>query len=78
MGTQIGKEKPDTIRIVLQNVDGIPKNTKGDMKLDSLLNFMREAEIDILVLTELNVAWDTLDYKARLPAKTQGWWEVNQ
>jgi len=48
------------------------------MKLDSLLNFMQEAEIDILVLTELNVTWDTIDYKACLPAKTQGWWDANQ
>jgi len=74
----MGRKHPDTICIVLQNVDGIPPNTKGDMKLDSLFNFTREADIDILALTELNVAWDTIDYKARLPTKTQGWWEANQ
>jgi len=77
-GHQLGKKNLDTIRIVLQNVDGIPNNTKGDVKLDSLLNFTREAEIDILALTELNVAWDKIDYKLCLPTKTQGWWEANQ
>ncbi len=77
-GHQMGRKNPDTIRIVLQNVDGIPQNTKGDMKLDSLLTFTREADLDILVLTELNVAWDTINYKARLPTKTKGWWEANQ
>jgi len=74
----MGRKHPDTIHIVLQNVDGIPTNTKGDMKLDSLLIFTWEADIDLLALMELNVAWDTVDYKAHLPAKTQGWWEANQ
>jgi len=77
-GHKLGKKNKETIRIVLQNVDGLPNNTKGKVKLDSLLLFTQEAEIDILALTELNVAWDRVDYKARLPVKTQGWWEANQ
>jgi len=78
MGTHTGKKSSDTIWLVLQNVDGLPNNTKGEIKLDSLYTFMLEQEIDILVLTELNMAWDRLEYKYRLPAKTQGWWEASQ
>jgi len=74
----INWKKTDTIRIVLQNVDGIPNNIKGGIKLDCLHTFTTKLEIDILALTELNTAWDQLDYKDRLPAKTEGWWAVNQ
>jgi len=31
-----------------------------------------------VALTELNMACDKLPYKARLPYKTCGWWEVSQ
>jgi len=48
------------------------------MKLDSLHTFMTENDFDIFALAELNTAWDCLDYKDRLPAKTWGWWEENQ
>jgi len=58
MGTQIGKKQPDTICIVLQNIDGIPNNIKGGIKLDCLHKFTKELEINILALTELNTAWD--------------------
>jgi len=77
-GHKWGKKRPDTLRIVLQNVDGIPAYKKGDLKMDSLHSFTQEAEIDILALTELNSAWDCIDYQARLPARTKGWWEANQ
>jgi len=39
---------------------------------------MLKNNIDILALPELNMAWDKLEYKDCLPAKTQGWWEANQ
>jgi len=77
-GHQMGKKPPDTIRLVIQNVDGIPNNTKGAMKLDCLHTFTTENDIDIMALTELNTAWDCLNYKDRLHAKTRGWWEANQ
>jgi len=46
--------------------------------LDCLHKFTKELEIDILALMELNAAWDRLDYKDRLLAKTKGWWEASQ
>jgi len=64
MGTSIEKT-PDTIRLVLQNINGIPNNTKGAMKMDCLHTFTTENNIDILALTELNTAWDCLDNKDR-------------
>jgi len=39
---------------------------------------MVENDINIIVLTELNTAWDCLHYNERLQAKTRGWWEANQ
>jgi len=77
-GHTMGHKQSNTIRIVLQNVDGIPNNSKGDIKLDCLHKFTKESEIDILTLTELNTAWDWLEYKDWLPAKTKGWWEASQ
>jgi len=76
-GHQMGKKPEGMIRVVLQNVDGIPHNKQGDMKLDSLRLFTEEQEIDIMAMTELNTAWDCLEYNDRLPAKTRGWWEAN-
>jgi len=68
----------DTIQLVLQNVNGIPNNMKGDIKLDFLHSFMLKNNIDILALMELNMAWDQMEYKDCLPAKTCSWWEVSQ
>jgi len=58
MGTPNGKKQLDMICLVLQNIDGIPNNTKGDIKLDCLHTFTLEYDIDILALMELNTAWD--------------------
>jgi len=77
-GHIMGHKQSDTIQIVLQNIDGIPNNNKGDIKLDCLHKFTKTLEIDILALTELNTACDHLEYKDWLPAKTKGWWEANQ
>jgi len=77
-GHQLGKKQPDTIWLVLQNVDSIPNNMKqGDIKLDCLQAFTIENDIDILAITELNTAWDCLHFNKQWPAKTQGWWEAN-
>jgi len=35
-----------------------------------------ENQADIVALMELNMAWDKLPYKARLPQKTRGWLEA--
>jgi len=70
MGPPIGKKQPDTIQLVLQNVNGIPNNTKGRIKLDCLHLFTLDNDINILALTELNTAWDKMEYKDHLPAKT--------
>jgi len=45
--------------------------------LDCLCLFTKDQEIDIMAMAELNMAWDCLEYKDRLPAKTCRWWEAN-
>jgi len=37
-----------------------------------------ENNIDIMILTQLNMTWDCLHYNEWLQAKTRGWWEANQ
>jgi len=66
----MGKKQPGTIRFMLQNVDGIPTHEDGDLKLDCLNQFTKIHQIDIIALTELNMAWDKLPYTAQLPSKT--------
>jgi len=75
-GHQLGNKQLSTIWFILQNVDGIPTHEDGDIKLDCLHQFAIENQADIIALTELNMAWDKLPYEARLPRKTQGWWEA--
>ncbi len=61
-GHRLGEKQPGTIWFILQNVDGIPMHKDGDIKLDSLKQFTNENQADIIVLTELNTAWDKLPY----------------
>jgi len=61
---------------MLQNVSGIPQGLEGDIKLDSLRIFMKDNQVDIAALMELNTAQDLLHYNHCLPAKTRGWWEL--
>jgi len=76
-GHYLGNKLQGNIHVALQNIDRIPNNKKGNMKLDYLCLFMIKQEIDIMAMKELNMAWDCLEYKDRLPAKTWGWWEAN-
>jgi len=55
----------------------IPAHTDGDLKLDCLNQLTMEYQVDIVTLTELNMAWDKLLYKVWLPQKTCGWWEAS-
>jgi len=75
-GHRMGNKQMGTIRLILQNVDGIPTHKDGDLKLDCLHQFTTANQVDIIALTELNTAWDKLPYQARLPNKTRGWWEA--
>jgi len=50
---------------------------KGDIKLDCLHAFTLKHDINILALTELNRAWDQLEYKDCLLANSCGWWEAS-
>jgi len=76
-GSSIGKKQPGTIWLILQNVDGILTHMNRDLKLDCLYQIMTAHHMDILTLTELNMAWDKLPYKVQLPQKTHGWWEAS-
>jgi len=71
------KKQPGTIWLIIQNMDGILTHTDGDPKLDCCYQLTTEYQADIIILTELNMAWDKLPYKAWLPQKTCGWWEAS-
>jgi len=66
----MGEKQPGTIRLILQNVDGIPTHEDGDIKLDCLKQFANKNQADIIAMTELNTTWDKLPYEQRLPKKT--------
>jgi len=76
VGTHFGEKLENVVCIVLQNMDGIPTLTNGDVKLDCICHFIDDQQSDILATTELKMAWDLLPYTNRLQAKTKGWWET--
>jgi len=60
-GHALAPKPPNTIRLILQNVGGINLKPEGLVKLAALCSFMQEAQVDIVALTECNVAWWLID-----------------
>jgi len=77
VGSYFGGKTHNTIRFILQNIDGIPTLEGGNIKLNRLHQLTKDYQADIVALTELNMAWDKLPYEERLPYKTHGWWEAS-
>jgi len=69
MGSSYGEKQLDTVWLVLQNIDRIPNKPLDNVKLDCLQEFVVENNINIMVLTELNTAWDCLHYASLVGAK---------
>ena len=65
---------PNTLRISLTNAGGFPISTQ-DKKNKLLLSFVQDNDIDVPMWTETDKHWDSLPFKDRLPARTNGWFE---
>jgi len=65
----------NTIRILLQNVGGIDLMAGGSVKLAALHTFMQDYQVDIVALTECNVAWHLVDKSSYPSEQTKFWWE---
>jgi len=74
-GHQLDRKRPNTIRLLLQNIGGIDGKPKGSVKLAALREFMEANNVDIAALTECNVAWDKTDPDIWPPEQTKFWWE---
>ncbi len=47
VGTQLGRKQQGTIRLILQNVDGIPTHEDGNIKLDCLYQLTTDYQAGI-------------------------------
>ena len=55
-GDRFSIRSADATRIVFQNVNGLPEASNGE-KQRQLNDWLREARVDIALLTELNLFW---------------------
>jgi len=59
-GQPLGKKQHNKIRICFQNIGGLITETDGDIKLQVLLQFTQQHQINIFGFAEHNTCWDLL------------------
>jgi len=75
MGSTIRKKQKNAIRIFFQNVGGLLPENDGDLKLQVLLQFTQQHQIDAFSFVEHNICWDLLPKTQQMAERTRGWWE---
>ena len=75
MGSTIRKKQKNTIRICFQNVGGLLPENDSDLKLQVLLQFTQQHQIDTFSFTKHNICWDLLPKMQQIAERTRGWWE---
>ena len=73
-GDFIIRKEGDTIRIMFQNINGLPTFNKHS-KNDILLGMLEDYDVDIMAMTEINVHWLKVPQSDRLYARTDEWFE---
>jgi len=76
IGEHVKKKQDNTIQLIFQNIDGIPRGEAGEWKLKVMQQFLMEIQADIFGFTESNTCWEVILYQERLPICMQGWWET--
>ncbi len=63
--------------LCFQNIGSLPQLDEGDgaIKLQTLLSFVNQYQMDIFAFTEHNMCWDLLPSTKQLLELTCGWWE---
>jgi len=56
------KETLVTIRIYYQNIDGVPQDTNGNVKLQSIHQWLQLIEADVFAFMEAGTCWDVVKY----------------
>jgi len=75
VGSITGKKHHGNIRICFQNVGGLITETEGDLKLQVLLQFTQQQQIDVFGFAEHNTCWDLIHKNEQIIERTRGWWE---
>ena len=65
----------NTIRIVLQNVNGIGYDDTNIWKTEKIMEFMKKDNLDALLMTEINVNWKKVKRRHSLQFLTKIWFE---
>ena len=73
--TQLPTKNSMTMRLIFQNVNGLPTTPKHP-KLDSIQSFMALNQVDVMGMSEVNVAWHTIPTNNRLHSLTSEWFET--
>jgi len=73
--TQLPTKNSMTMRLIFQNVNGLPTTPKHP-KLDSIQSFMALNQVDVMGVSEVNVAWHTIPTNNRLHSLTSEWFET--
>jgi hypothetical protein len=63
-----------TLRVCFININGIPKSANHP-KNKEIYNAIENNNIDIIGMTETNIAWNKIDQTDRWREQTIGWWE---
>jgi hypothetical protein len=66
----------ETTRIGFININGLPQSAE-DPKNKILYNSIKNKQIGILGMVELNKCWHLLNNKDRWKDRTRGWWETS-
>ena len=63
--------------LCFHNIGGLSQSEEGEgaIKLQTLLSFVNQYQMDIFVFTKHNTCWDLLPPAKQLPELTHGWWE---
>jgi len=75
VGSTTRRKTKQQDRICFQNVGGLITETDGDIKLQVLLQFTQQHQIDVFGFAEHNTCWDLLQKNEQIIEKTRGWWE---
>ena len=73
-GNKLRKKEPGTVRLLLNNMNGIGAY-RGGMKDELLRQFIMEHDVDITCLTEPNVNWGKVRKKDTWFERTGAWFE---
>ncbi len=74
-GQALNSKRPNTIRMLVQNIGGIDIHKRGSVKMAALHEFMENQQVDLVAITECNAAWSKIDPELWPQEQTRFWWD---